>query len=359
MSNDSQCPTLALPRIGVDVMGSDYGPEQLIKGASLALASVGHRIGSLTLVGDEAIIQPLMQRNGLDHAKNITLCHTPEVLKMDDHPLDGLRHKKEASVFKTIDLVTQGEADAVISCGNTGGLMAGSTLKLKTIEGVIRPALASIIPTSTDPFILVDVGANPANDAHYLVHNAILGAHFAKAVLHCEKPRVGLLTIGKEEGKGTTSIQAAHAVLKQCTDRIHYIGLVEGFDLFSNGVDVVVCDGFVGNILLKSCESLFGCLSGFLKQEFKRYPIRKLGALLCNGVFKEMKRNFAPEQFSGAPLLGLNGWVFKAHGSSKAEAIAGCIQVCLKCIEVFNVQTVKSDVAYANAVLLASEGVRS
>jgi glycerol-3-phosphate acyltransferase PlsX len=235
--------------------------------------------------------------------------------------------------------------------------MAGSTLKLRTIEGVLRPALASIIPTRNRPFVLIDVGANPVADGHYLIHNAILGAHFAQAVLPEAKPRVGLLTIGTEEGKGNASIQVAHDILKQCAcETWDYAGLIEGFDVFNNRVDVVVCDGFVGNILLKVCEALFGHLKDYLKEEFQKTWERKAGAWLCRGVFDAMKRQFSPDQFSGAPLLGLNGWVFKSHGSSKATAIEGALHICTKCLSVCDLQSVKTDIAAVNA-LLSTESI--
>ena len=337
-------------RVGIDAMGSDGGSEQVVAGVRLAAEAIGDAVERYVLVGDEAVLKPLLRRNGLEGSSQIEVLHTLEVIAMDENPMSVVRHKKEASMFKAIDGVRDGMLDAVLSCGNTGALMAGSILKLRTIEGVERPALASIVPTRTHPFILIDVGANPTSEARFLVHNAVLGSHFARAVLQAEHPRVGLLTVGTEEGKGNEAVHAAHAVLKQC-EGLNYVGLIEGFDLFGGTADVVVCDGFVGNIVLKLCESLFWELKTFIKEKIQENPVRKLGAFLCSGVFRDMKRQLAPERYSGAPLLGLNGWVFKTHGSGKAEAVAGGIGMMVKCVRSYKPQEVKADVMRANALL--------
>ena len=345
-----------LPRIVVDVMGSDYGPQEIIAGVKLALMRESGRFSKFFLVGDKAIVEPILVKENLDAVPAVELVHASQTISMDEKPMHTLRQKKDASMFKSIELVKSGNAEAVLSCGNTGCLMAGSTLKLRTLPGVSRPALASIIPTRTSRFVLMDVGANPVSSVEYLVHNAVLGSHFAASVLKLKSPKVGLLTIGTEEGKGNEVVQNAHVLLKQLNGKtLNYYGLVEGFDLFENKVDVVVCDGFVGNVLLKTCESLFLNLKDYLKAEFSRNPIRKLGALLSCGVFKAMKQQFSPDKFSGAPLLGLNGWVFKSHGSSKAEAIAGGLNMCLNCLEACNAQTMQTDIAFANELMTSGK----
>lgn len=349
MQSDKEHPEQTLPRIVVDAMGSDYGPEQIVAGIRLALETEAHRMAKLFIAGNGAVLNPILKQNGLLGHPLVEVLHTDQVIDMDEKPMQTLKHKKDASMFKAIDLVKQGQAEAVLSCGNTGSLMAGSTLKLRTIPGVTRPALASVIPTRTHRFILMDVGANPNSTAQNLVHNAILGSHFAKAVLKIDSPRVGLLTIGTEEGKGNELVHKAHEILKQLGEiRLNYSGLVEGFDLFAGKVDVVVCDGFVGNILLKTCESLFLELKDFLKEQFSKNWLRRLGAFASQGVFKTMREQFSPDKFSGAPLLGLNGWVFKSHGSSKAGAIAGAINMCLNCLDVYDLKAVVSDIAQAN-----------
>lgn len=355
MQSNSEHPRTR-PRIVVDVMGSDYGPQEIIAGVKLALSREASRFSKFFLVGDRAIVEPILTKENLNAVSTIKLVHAPQSISMDEKPMQALRQKKDASMFKAIELVKAGEAEAVLSCGNTGCLMAGSTLKLRTLPGVNRPALASIIPTRTGRFVLMDVGANPVSSVEYLVHNAVLGSHFAASVLNLKSPKVGLLTIGTEEGKGNEVVQNAHELLKQLNGKtLNYYGLVEGFDLFENKVDVVVCDGFVGNILLKTCESLFLNLKDYLKTEFLRNPIRKLGALLSYGVFKAMKQQFSPDKFSGAPLLGLNGWVFKSHGSSKEEAIACGLNMCLNCLEACNAQTMQTDIAFANELMTSTK----
>ena len=338
-----------LPNIAVDAMGADFGPQQVVAGVRLAVERNEKRLGKFFIVGNEDVLSPILADNGLLNSSKIELVHSSQVIEMNEKPMQTLKYKKDASMFRAIELVKQGKVEAVLSCGNTGSLMAGSTLKLRTLPGVYRPALASVIPTRTHNFVLMDVGANPNSTAQHLVHNAILGSHFARAVLHTPQPRIGLLTIGTEEGKGNDLVQQAHEVLKQlASHQLNYTGLVEGFDLFAGHIDVVICDGFVGNILLKTCESLFAQLKDFLREEFRRNWIRQAGAVLSQGVFKSMRKQFSPEKFSGAPLLGLNGWVFKSHGSSKAEAIAGGLNMCLNCLEVCNFKTVVADVAQAN-----------
>lgn len=356
MQSDKEHPKRVFPRIVVDAMGSDYGPEQIIAGIRLALETEARRVSRLFVLGDETVLNPILKQNGLAGHPLLEVVHSPQVIDMNEKPMQALKHKKDASMFKAIDLVKQGQAEAVLSCGNTGCLMAGSTLKLRTISGVTRPALASVIPTRTHRFILMDVGANPNSTAQNLVHNAILGSHFAGAVLKIQNPRIGLLTIGTEEGKGNELVHKAHEILKQLADvRLNYSGLVEGFDLFAGNVDVVICDGFVGNILLKTCESLFLELKDFLKEQFSKNWVRRLGALVSRGVFRTMREQFSPDKFSGAPLLGLNGWVFKSHGSSKAGAISGAINMCLNCLEVYDLKTVVSDIARANERINAVE----
>ncbi len=341
-----------LPKIAVDAMGLDFGPEVVVSGLSLALQHYADRLDKIFLVGDESILKPLLDQYDLQNSPAIELVHASQVIEMQEKAMHTLKHKKDASMFRAIDLVKSGVADAVLSCGNTGSLMAGGTLKLRTIDGIERPALASIIPTRTKRFILLDVGANPYSSAKHLIHNAILGSHYAQAILEAEDPRVGLLTIGTEEGKGNDIVHEAHSILKQLQlPHFNYQGLIEGFNLFNDTVDVVVCDGFVGNILLKTCESLFNHLKEYLKEEFQKNYIRKMGALLTQGVFMNMKKQFSPERFSGAPLLGLNGWVFKSHGSSKGSAIDGAMHICLKCLEVCNLNNVQQDILTANQLI--------
>lgn len=319
--------------IAVDVMGSDLGPSEVIAGLKLALKKLPHRPENFILVGQEAVIKPLLRQEKIaDHPK-IRILHASEVVSMEDKPLKSLKTKKDSSMVRAIELVKGKEASVLVSCGNTGSLMAGGTLKLRTIQGISRPALGAVVPTESSHWVLIDAGANPNPNPEQMVANAILGKNYAKVALGIEEPRVGLLSIGTEEGKGTELVHQTHLLLKQLDPIIHYLGPIEGFQVFNHTVDVVVCDGFVGNVLLKSCESLFNTLSRFLRKELTANPIRMLGAALSQGAFRSMKKQLSPHRYGGAPLLGLNGNILKAHGSSDRHAIAGALRIASEIIE--------------------------
>ncbi|MDR0418442.1 MAG: phosphate acyltransferase PlsX [Puniceicoccales bacterium] len=311
--------------IAVDVMGADLGPSEIIKGVVNALGD--REDCRVILVGDWDVIQSHLEGQKSFDRSRIEIIHASEVIAMEEKPLQAFRIKRDASVVRAIELVQLGKADAMLSCGNTGSLMVGSTLKLRPMEGVERPALATVIPTFNRYIVLLDVGANPNTTPLQMMHNAILGADYCSRVLGIEKPRVGLLTIGTEEGKGNEATLTAHENLKKMGNLVDYVGLIEGFQIFGSGVDVVVCDGFVGNILLKTLESLIMQLKRYLKQEFMKSPIRMLGAILSNGVFKALKGHLNPETYGAASLLGLNGVVLKSHGSSTHRAIRSAMKI--------------------------------
>ncbi len=337
-------------RIAVDAMGADLGPTEVIAAVKLALDEFAD-LNPVTLVGDEAVLKPLLDQHGLSDHPKLGLLHASEVVTMDDKPLLALKRKKDASMFKAIELVKSGEASAVVSCGNTGALMAGGTIKLRTLEGVARPALAAIIPRENGYFILIDAGANPESEPEHLVHNAILGTHYARVVLGITNPRVGLLTIGTEEGKGNALIAATHDHFKNLGDLVNYVGPTEGFQVFTDHCDVAVCDGFVGNLLLKSWESLAHFFSATLKTELKANPLRLTGAILAGGAFKALKKRINPETYGGAPLLGLRGNVLKAHGSSSRHAIKNAIRVASAVVKADMIHHIETDVARANLVI--------
>lgn len=312
--------------IAIDAMGSDKGPAVIVAATRMAVESVVGLI-PIILVGDEAELKPLLEKEGLSSHPNISIQHASQVITMDDKPLIALKQKKDSSMMRAIELVKNGDASCVLSCGNTGSLMAAGTIKLRTLEGVDRPALATVMPRKRGHFVLIDAGANPTAKAEHLVHNAVLGSNYCRLVLGIENPKVGLMTIGTEEGKGTDVVNQAHTLLKRIDGQIHYAGLIEGFQTFEEGVDVVVCDGFNGNILLKTCESLFALLKGFVSEEIQKNPMRKLGYLLSKGAFDAIKTQLRPERYGGAPLLGLKGNVLKAHGSSNEEAVMNAIRI--------------------------------
>jgi len=336
-------------RIAVDAMGGDMGPPEVVAAVKLALSDPA--IDPITLVGDEAVLRPLLAAEGLATDARINVLHASEVITMDDKPLPALKRKKDSSMVKAIDLVKSGDARVAISCGNTGALMAGSTLRLRMMDGVDRPALAAVIPRENGYFILIDAGANPEAKPEHIVHNAILGANYAKVILGVENPRVGLITIGTEEGKGNSLVAATHDLLKRLSPVVNYVGPIEGFQVFRDSVDVVVCDGFVGNILLKTWESLAKFITSMLKSELQAGPVRMAGAVLAKGAFDALKTRMNPDRYGGAPLLGVRGNVLKAHGSSNRHAILSAIRAAAKIIRQDLYQRTSQDVARANLIL--------
>ena len=337
-------------RIAVDAMGSDLGPAEIVEAVKLALGEFPN-LNPVTLVGDQEVLRPLLATAGLaDHAK-IAVFHASEVITMDDKPLVALKRKKDSSMARAIELVKSGEAGAAVSCGNTGSLVAAGILKLRTLDGVDRAALAPVIPRTNGHFILVDAGANPEAKAEHLVHNAILGTHYCRMELGVEKPRVGLLTIGTEEGKGNALIAETHELLKRLDGQINYVGPVEGFQIFKDEVDVLVCDGFVGNICLKSWESLVKFFGKEIKSYLKANPVRALGALIAKGAFKDLKHRIEPERYGGAPLLGLRGNLIKAHGSANRHAFKNAIHDANSMIKSNLNHRIEADIARANEAI--------
>jgi len=341
--------------IAVDVMGSDKGPAEILAGVQLALDKLPHLPDEFVLVGDEAVIKPVLESYGIADNPHLRILHASEVISMDDKPLRALKTKKDSSMAKAIELVKSKESQVVVSCGNTGSLMAGGTLRLRTLPGIARPALGAVVPSESSHWVLIDAGANPTATPDHLVTNAILGKNYCKVVLNKENPRVGLLTIGTEEGKGTELINGAHNQLKKLTSIMNYVGPIEGFQTFSGDVDVVVCDGFTGNVILKSSESLFHTLQSFLKKELTANPWRKIGAGMCMGAFKAMKNQLSPDRYSGAPLLGLNGNILKSHGSSDRHAIVGALSIASEIIERDMDHLILDDVEAAQKLLSTSQ----
>ena len=337
-------------RIAVDVMGGDHGCGVVIEGVKQALEA-DKSIAALYLVGNETEINAARKRSQLSDSR-VQILHASEVLTMDDKPLEGIRKKKDSSMVRAIELVREGKADAVISPGNTGALVAGS-MKLRRLDGVKRPAIAARMPSRTQDFVLLDAGANDVCEALHLAQFAVMGNIYAKALLGIAKPRVGILSNGSEETKGNDLTREAAKLCRELD--LNFIGYVEGFDLFNDAVDVVVTDGFTGNIVLKTAESLGYAIGSILKAELKASPIRKLGAMLAKGGLMKMKKRMDPEVYGGAVLLGLNGTVIKAHGSSRERSIANAVRVATEEISHGVNQLVSQQIARANERLTAPE----
>lgn len=336
--------------IAVDAMGSDMGPNEVVAGVAIAIKK-GWAPGKIVVVGREAEVEQALIDNKLVDHPEVESFAASEVIEMHDKPIQSLRLKKDASLIRAVELVKLGSCAAAVSCGNTGSLMACATLKLRPVEGVSKPALASVWPSLGNKFVVLDVGANPQCRPVNLLHYAILGHQYARDALNIKKPRVGLLSIGTEEGKGTDLTYETHQLLKSLGDQINYIGLIEGFQIFNNEVDVVVTDGFTGNVILKTCESLWKMLKALVTEEVKKSPIRMAGALLMKGGLTAAKMRLDPKQHGGAPLLGLRGTVLKAHGSSNREAIASAIRIAGTAVEHDLGAHTVSAIAHANKTL--------
>ena len=338
-------------RIAVDVMGGDHGCGVVIEGAKRALQA-DKKITTLFLVGNKSAIHAALPQGGFrDH--RVRVIHASEVLTMDDKPAAAVRKKKDASIARAIELVREGKADAVVSPGNTGGVFAAATFKLGRIPGVNRGGIATVIPTPDNEFVLLDSGANIECKPLHLAHFAVMGSIYSREILGYKSPRVGILSIGTEENKGNELTLKAFKLCKLLD--INFIGNVEGHDLFKNRVDVVVCDGFIGNIVLKTCESLAVGIFTMLKRELTTNPGRQLGALLAQNAFRTIKRRMDPEAYGGAPLLGFNGAVMKAHASARERAIGSAIRITTETLQHQVNQAIAREIALANQKLDAAK----
>ncbi len=309
------------PRLAIDVMGGDRGPSVVVPGALKAARENGL---SLILVGRDIEIREELEKHqteGID----IEVVHADDVADMKDKPSYILRRKKNTSIQVACNLVKQNKADGVVSAGHTGVTLACGIFSIGRIKGIDRPGLATIIPREKQPLILIDVGANIDSKPRHLVQFAIMADIFAKNVLNVESPSVGLLNIGEEQGKGNVQVNEAYQLLKNTS--LNFIGNIEGRDLFTNKVNIAVCDGFVGNIALKLCEGLAKSFSDVLKKEIKKGILTRLGGFLARPAFKRLIRRFDYEEYGGAPLLGLKGCVIVCHGSSSEKSIAQAIKM--------------------------------
>lgn len=315
-------------QIAVDAMGGDHAPREVVAGAVEAAASFDS-IKRLILVGDKGQVERELMKFPQRPA-SIEVSHASEVVEMHDPPAQAVRRKKDSSIGRAVDMVKCGEAEAVVSAGNTGACVVAATLKLRTLDGVGRPAIAAVLPTQGRPLILIDAGANIDCDAKLLTQFAAMGSVYSREILGQSEPVVGVLSIGEEDVKGNDITKEAFQILSK--SHLNFRGNVEGHDLFEGETDVVVCDGFIGNIVLKTSESAAGAIGHWLKQEVRRTPIRTLGALLLRGAFKSMKQKMDPELTGGAPLLGARGVCILTHGSSSSVAIFHAIRAAVESI---------------------------
>ena len=304
--------------IAIDCMGGDHGPTVTVPAALSFLRS--HTDAHVILVGREEAIQPLLGSAQSEFGARLRLRSATEVVTMDDPPAIAMRNKKDSSMRVVMDLVKAGEAGAAVSAGNTGALMAISRFVLKTLPGIDRPAIATVLPSMKGHTYVLDLGANVDCSAEHLLQFGVMGSSLVAAIEHKERPSVGLLNIGEEAIKGNDVVKEAGELLR--ASGLNFYGNVEGDDIYEGTVDVVVCDGFVGNVALKTSEGLAQMLGAMLKQEFSRSLLTKLMAAVALPVLKRFKQRVDHRLYNGAPLLGLRGVVLKSHGSADVLAFS-------------------------------------
>ena len=312
--------------LAVDAMGGDFGPCVTVP-AALSILRENPRL-IVILVGQEALIQPYLKDLNPPLASRVSIVHTDEMVTMDDKVAVALRNKRHSSMRLAINLVHEKKAQACVSAGNTGALMAISRFVLKTHANIDRPAIMSALPTQKGHCHMLDLGANVESEAHHLVQFAYMGSIVAQALEGVERPRVALLNIGEEEIKGNDLIKEAHQLLKASS--LNYIGYVEGDGIFKGEADVVVCDGFVGNIALKTTEGVAKMMASFIKEEIQRNWLTKITGVIAYPIWKGLKKRMDPGSYNGASLVGLTGIVVKSHGSADIASFAQAIRVAMK-----------------------------
>ena len=317
-------------KIALDAMGGDYAPQNIVHGAVLALRAYPH-ISRLFFTGDTPRVEAELKKHACNDAR-IEIVHTTQIVDMADSGLDAVRKKKDSSISRAVDLVKEGKAQAVVSAGHTGAAVTASLIKLRTLPGVERPAIATIMPSLGKHWVLIDAGANPDAQPSHLMQNAIMGAAYARHVLGRTNPEVGLLSNGTEEEKGNALCKETRALLRAAGEQINFRGNVEGHDIWHNPPDVVVTDGFTGNILLKSSEALAHAIFEMVKTEIRAGLRTKIGGLLAKPAFKRVHKKTNADEYGGMPLLGLNGITIISHGGASALAIQNALRMACESI---------------------------
>ena len=315
--------------IALDAMGGDFGPEVVIPAA--VHVAKKHSDIQIILVGDESRLRDFAKVNNIDLDKHFEIQHASQVVEMHEDPRHAVRKKKDSSMRVAIDLVKEGKAHAVVSAGNTGALMATAKFVLKTLPGIDRPAICSAIPSYAGHTHMLDLGANVDSSAEQLFQFAVMGSVLAEAIDNTHRPKVGLLNIGSEDVKGNAQVKEANKLLQNGT--FNYIGYVEGDDIYSDKVDVVVCDGFVGNVSLKTMEGVAKMIATMMREEFNKSILSKLSGLIAWPVLNRFKNRVDPRMYNGASMLGLTGIVIKSHGSADVLSYANAIEIALLEVE--------------------------
>ncbi len=335
-------------KIAVDAMGSDNWP---LPEVGFLRDGVPERVHPV-LVGNESVILERAEAEGIN-ANRFSIVHAPERIGMDESPL-SVRTRKDSSIVTALNLLKSGEVDAVVSAGNTGAVMAAAVFILGRLPGISRPAIAGWIPTTRGFALVLDLGANVDCRSEHLVDFALMGEALFRILTNSQSPRIGLLSNGEEDTKGNALVKSTRELLK--ASALNFVGNVEGKDIFFDKADVVVCDGFVGNILLKGCEGLAEFMTSFIKQEIRRRPLALLGALGMRGVFKRMKRRFDYAEYGGAPLVGVNGIVIVTHGRADERAVRNAVLLARRLVEADYIGQLKEAVSRYKSVSRPSLG---
>jgi glycerol-3-phosphate acyltransferase PlsX len=307
-------------KIAIDGMGGDRAPQVIIDGVIAAAKEFDY---DLVLVGDKTVLRRELSRYK-EYPDNILIEHASEVVGMDEPPAITVRRKRNSSIAVGIELMKRGEVDAFISAGNTGAVVCSATLNLGLLPGIERPGISIVFPTFKGVSMLIDVGANIDPRPIHLLHYGIMGDAYSKYILGKAKPSIGLLSIGEEASKGTDFVKETHRLLEE--SKLNFAGNIEGQDVFTGRCDVILCDGFVGNVVLKVAEGIGAAITKLMKSQIKSRPIAKLGAILSKTAFMKLWRDLDYTEYGGAPLLGVDGRVIISHGSSTAKAITNAIR---------------------------------
>lgn len=321
-------------------MGGDYAPDQIVLGACQAVDELPIQI---TLLGPEDIVREKLKQYGYDNHNRLIVYNAPDVVEMGESPTTSFRRKKNSSIRLGLYLLKEGKVDGYLSAGNTGAVLTASTLVLGKIENIERPAVATVLPTTSGKVVMLDMGTNVDCRPSHLEQFAIMGNYFAKLVLGIDNPRVGLLNIGEEPDKGNKLSQSAFVLLKELP--INFLGNIEGKDVLTGKVDVIVTDGFVGNTLLKFGEGVYSLFKNFFKSEYKSSLISKIGLLFLAKAMKRFQQRFDYAEVGGAPLLGVNGISFISHGKSNARAIKQAIRAVYQAADKKMIEKISKAVA--------------
>ena len=317
--------------IALDAMGGDFGPEVVLPAAAHVVKKSSDI--DIILVGDEARLRECASKHHIDLDKHFEIQHASQIVEMHEDPRHAVRKKKDSSMRVAIDMVKAGRAQAMVSAGNTGALMATAKFVLKTLPGIDRPAICTTIPSYGGHTHMLDLGANVDSSAELLFQFSVMGSVLAEAIDNTHEPKVGLLNIGSEDGKGNAQVKEADKLMEDAP--FNYIGYVEGDDIYGDKVDVVVCDGFVGNVSLKTMEGVAKMIATMMREEFSRSILSKLAGLIAYPVLSRFKKRVDPRMYNGASMLGLTGIVIKSHGGTDALGFANAIEIALLEVEKF------------------------